>query len=207
MSNSWGSLHPWGLGRGIHAADTPAPPTHPALDSFLRRLPRKITNKGKSGSLRSQSRGRQPTAFAVASAFFPDLPVVDRRQESVRGRAGGVRRGVSAMGPRHASGGLGRTPNPGLAVCAGQRTRAWRARAYKDVFTASPAQPTRPANPQRCSSSRPTNPSTEGPRRSPIPAEGALSAGKIVRTTVSILAPLVRCKREGHAPAAQRRPQ
>ncbi len=27
--------HPWGLGRGIHAADTPAPPTHPALDSFL----------------------------------------------------------------------------------------------------------------------------------------------------------------------------
>ncbi|SSM89097.1 Uncharacterised protein [Acinetobacter baumannii] len=34
------------------------------------------------------------------------------------------------MGPRHASGGLGRTPNPGLAVCAGQRTRASGDRAY-----------------------------------------------------------------------------
>ncbi|CAM0121874.1 hypothetical protein SMG44B_30029 [Stenotrophomonas maltophilia] len=39
---------------------------------------------------------------------------------------GGVRR----MGPRHASGGLGRTPTPGLAVCAGQRTRASGDRAY-----------------------------------------------------------------------------
>ena len=38
--------------------------------------------------------------------------------------------GVSRMGPRHASGGLGRTPNPGLAVCAGQRTRASGDRAY-----------------------------------------------------------------------------
>ncbi|WP_414490002.1 hypothetical protein, partial [Stenotrophomonas maltophilia] len=58
--------------RGMDAADTPAPPTHPALDSFLRRPPRKITNKSKSGSLRSQSRGRQPIAVAVAfaSAFF-----------------------------------------------------------------------------------------------------------------------------------------
>ena len=34
------------------------------------------------------------------------------------------------MGPRHASGGLGRTPNPGLAVCAGLRTRASGDRAY-----------------------------------------------------------------------------
>ncbi len=34
-----------------------------------------------------------------------------------------------AMGPRHASGGLGRTPNPGLAVCAGQRIRVRRHRA------------------------------------------------------------------------------
>ena len=46
-------------------------------------------------------------------------------------RRGGVGcGGVSRMGPRHASGGLGRTPNPGLAVCAGQRTRASGDRAY-----------------------------------------------------------------------------
>ncbi len=43
-----------------------------------------------------------------------------------RRRGGSGCGGVSRMGPRHASGGLGRTPNPGLAVCAGQRTRASR---------------------------------------------------------------------------------
>ena len=53
--------------------------------------------------------------------------------------------GVSRMGPRHASGGLGRTPNPGLAVCAGQRTRASGDQASMDGFTASPAiRPTPP---------------------------------------------------------------
>ncbi len=52
-----------------------------------------------------------------------------RPQETVEGRPGGLRRTVGAMGPRHASGGLGRTPNPGLAGCAGQRTRARRHRA------------------------------------------------------------------------------
>ncbi len=46
------------------------------------------------------------------------------------GRQGASARTVGAMGPRHASGGLGRTPNPGLAVCAGQRTRASGDRAY-----------------------------------------------------------------------------
>ncbi|KAG1381666.1 hypothetical protein G6F59_017895 [Rhizopus arrhizus] len=50
------------------------------------------------------------------------------------------------MGPRHASGGLGRTLNPGLAVCAGTRTRASRGQAPKDGFTASPATgPTPPS--------------------------------------------------------------
>ena len=60
-------------------------------------------------------------------------------------RWGGVGvRGVRGMGPRHASGGLGRTPNPGLAVCAGQRTRASRGQAYKDVLAASPQSDTAP---------------------------------------------------------------
>src|SRR6185437_7512691 len=48
------------------------------------------------------------------------------------------------MGPRHASGGLGRTPNPGLAVCAGKRTRASRGQAYRDVLAASPHSDTAP---------------------------------------------------------------
>ncbi len=52
-----------------------------------------------------------------------------QQQGTVGGGAVWVGRSVGAMGPRHASGGLGRTPNPGLAVCAGQRTRARRHRA------------------------------------------------------------------------------
>jgi len=60
-------------------------------------------------------------------------------------RWGGVGvRGVSRMGPRRASGGLGRTPNPGLAVCAGLRTRASGCQAYKDVLAASPQSDTAP---------------------------------------------------------------
>ncbi len=62
-------------------------------------------------------------------------------------RWGGVGvRGVSRMGPRHASGGLGRTPNPGLAVCAGLRTRASGCQAYTDVLAASPHSDTAPPN-------------------------------------------------------------
>ena len=65
---------------------------------------------------------------------------------SVRGGAVWACRTVGAMGPRHASGGLGRTPNPGLAVCAGQRTRARRHRAYMDVLAACPASPPPPTS-------------------------------------------------------------
>ena len=66
---------------------------------------------------------------------------------SVRGGAAWACRTVGAMGPRHAPGGLGRTLNPGLAACAGQRTRARRHRAPRDGFTACPASPYRPAKP------------------------------------------------------------
>ncbi len=52
-----------------------------------------------------------------------------QQQGTVGGGAVWVGRTVGAMGPRHASGELGRMPNPGLAVCAGQRTRARRHRA------------------------------------------------------------------------------
>jgi len=49
--------------------------------------------------------------------------------------------------------GWARTPNPGLAVCAGQRTRARRHRAPMDGFTACPARPCPPPplrNGRRC---------------------------------------------------------
>ena len=95
-----------------------------------------------------------------------------RHRESVGGGAVWGCTTVGAMGPRHASGGLGRTPNPGLAVCAGQCTRARRHRAPRGEgalvakhcfasarthrppaagpvwgFTACPAAPHRPAQP------------------------------------------------------------
>ena len=38
---------------------------------------------------------------------------------------------LGAMGPAHAPDGLGRTPNPGLAVCAGLHKRARRPRASR----------------------------------------------------------------------------
>src|SRR2546427_261808 len=92
-------------------------------------------------------------AFAFDLLFFS---VGGRAREPVRGRVDGLRRGVSRMGPRHASGGLGRTPNPGLAVCAGQRTRASGDRAYMDVLAAPPAQPIYPAPPMNCFARPPT---------------------------------------------------
>ncbi len=55
------------------------------------------------------------------------------------------------MGPRHASGGLGRTPNPGLAVCAGQRTRASRDQAPNGRVYGVPCHRTLPANAQETS--------------------------------------------------------
>ncbi len=94
-------------------------------------------------------------------------------------------RGVSAMGPRHASGGLGRTPNPGLAVCAGQRTRASGDRAYRDVLAASPA-------------TGPTLP----PRRKPAVAVALASAG----AGRSPASPLRRTAGPGVVPAAAARP-
>ncbi|MRI45288.1 hypothetical protein D5301_24145 [Stenotrophomonas sp. MH181796] len=42
----------------------------------------------------------------------------------------------------------GKCPWPGGWVAQGRKRHGWRARAYKDVFTAAPAQPTLPANPQ-----------------------------------------------------------
>ncbi|QGL81195.1 hypothetical protein FEO94_14720 [Stenotrophomonas maltophilia] len=76
--------------------------------------------------------------YSISMEIHPRMawiyPIAEKCQ-----RWGGVGvRGVSRMGPRHASGGLGRTPNPGLAVCAGKRTQASGCQAYRDVLAASP---------------------------------------------------------------------
>ncbi len=118
-------------------------------------------------------------------------------RETVGGGAVWGCRTVGAMGPRHASGGLGRRPNPGLAVCAGQRTRARCHRAPKDGFTACPAAPHRPAQPSpiqscccccccrcrcfcRCRAASPartpTSPSLQSPAGRGSPATAAASA-------------------------------
>ncbi len=68
--------------------------------------------------------------FSFGKRISPQEPF-QQTAGTCRRRSGSGCGGVSAMGPRHASGGLGRTPNPGLAVCAVQRTRASGDRAYR----------------------------------------------------------------------------
>ncbi len=158
-------VRPCKLGRRIHAAHAPALPPRPALDRSLRLTHHgKSTTRAKSGSLRSQSRPRQPTAvaFAVAVAFSLDLPVVGTGGRKLS-RAGWVgRAGVSDLAPT-------------------------------DGFTASPDPPTHPAKPMNPSFQRPTHPTTEGLRRSPTPPKARFPRKKEFPTDVSIPSPLVRC--------------
>ncbi|EZP45029.1 hypothetical protein BW38_02329 [Stenotrophomonas sp. RIT309] len=95
--------------------------------------------------------GRHPPTAAWSTPANSRVPTNGPHPPTAAGtcrrRGGSGCGGVSRMGPRHASGGLGRTPNPGLAVCAGQRTRASGDRAYMDVLAASPATgPTPPSH-------------------------------------------------------------
>ena len=57
----------------------------------------KSQTKAKAGRFARKAEAASQPPLLLLLPFFPDLPVVDRRQESVRGRAGGLRRGVSAM--------------------------------------------------------------------------------------------------------------
>ncbi len=114
----------------------PPPPPPPATDSFRARPPRKRKKRSKAEADRFATLARSQAWLGSG-----ERPCA----ENCRRRGGLDGGGVSRMGPRHASGGLGRTPNPGLAVCAGQRTRASGDQASMDGFTASPAiRPTPP---------------------------------------------------------------
>ncbi len=112
------------------------PPPHPAQPSrfFPRRTAKALLLSGGGRGVRSlflRKRDLTPEAVGCCLCFctlFFDLPWLRTRKLSGAGAVGSMR-GVRGMGPRHASGGLGRTPNPGLAVCAGQRTRASRGQA------------------------------------------------------------------------------
>ena len=122
------------------------PQTHPAR-------PRTVSvcvHHGKEREDQKRKRKRIASLCIHAwrgSTVSTKVDTYQQPRESVGGGAVWGCRTVGAMGPRHASGGLGRRPNPGLAVCAGQRTRARRHRAPKDGFTACPAAPHRPAQP------------------------------------------------------------
>ena len=122
------------------AASMRLTPLHglPTLPSTVScgRPPRKKEKKSRSGSRAALARkqtNKKDAANAASFLFSISSSVTHalahRHRETVGGGAVWVGRTVGAMGPRHASGGLGRTPNPGLAVCAGQRTRARRHRA------------------------------------------------------------------------------
>ena len=130
-------VRPCRLGHGIHAVDGPAICPLPASDNFpvtavdpRHAWIRCIGKQEGVGSVFLRKTG--PTSTHSARLLLLMLPLLLiffflflrwRPQETVRGRAGGLAGGVSRMGPRHASGGLGRTSNPGLSLCAGQRTR------------------------------------------------------------------------------------
>ncbi len=132
-------VRPCKLGRRIHAAHAPATgPTPPSTD--LRDL----------SALHSVDPRHAWMLFVRLSKYSNSMEIHPRMAwiyqiAEICQRWGGVGvRGVSRMGPRHASGGLGRTPNPGLAVCAGKRTRASGCQAYRDVLAASPHSDTAP---------------------------------------------------------------
>ncbi|MET3152413.1 UNVERIFIED_ORG: hypothetical protein ABIC77_003672 [Stenotrophomonas geniculata] len=143
-------VRPCKLGRRIHAAHAPATgPTPPSTNfrelSEWHGLLLVGVDLGRHVDPRHAWMNlRRNRIFRQLKEQHPRMAWTHQPPENCQ-RWGGVGlRGVSRMGPRHASGGLGRTPNPGLAVCAGSRTRASRGQAYRDVLAASPQFDTAP---------------------------------------------------------------
>jgi hypothetical protein len=143
---------PVGRMRPTHAAHAPIPPPPPTLRQ-------RVGGHGTSTAvpiilMRYRPRmcsvqlfGNQPYrpagGCAVAAPPRRDTPCVSASSIRTRPSVGGGRRvapggTLQNMGPAHAPDGLGRTPNPGLAVYAGLRTRASFGAAYKDVLAACP---------------------------------------------------------------------
>ena len=81
--------HPWGLGRRIHAAHTPAIPHHPGLDRFKRR------SEWQRQERFLMSDGERTGSDPLLLFFF--LLRGWTHTETVRGRAGGLGRGVRGM--------------------------------------------------------------------------------------------------------------
>jgi len=142
-------VRPCKLGRRIHAAHAPALPPRPALDSSLRLTHHgKSTTRAKAGRFaRKAEAASQPLLlWLLLPPLFLIFPWCMPESGSCPRPGGWAGRGC----PRHG--------------CRGQ--------APRDGFTASPDPPTHPANLMNRSS----GPTTEGLRRSPTSAEGALSA-------------------------------
>ncbi len=130
-------------------------PTHSSYSPRLRRAPFNKRGLFSREVIEAVRPGSDPFPQERALTPYPRVAwiyCVDQGRhlptaaEICRRRGGAGCGGVSRMGSRHASGGLGRTPNPGPAVCAGQRTRASGDRGYRDVLAPSPAiGPTSPS--------------------------------------------------------------
>jgi len=102
--------HPWRLGRAILGAYAPATPHHPGLDRFMRRSGRQRqkqrrflgSDEERTGRSRFPAeKGSDPDGRgAKRPALAPALLFLFRgwtHTETVRGRAGGLGRGVSRM--------------------------------------------------------------------------------------------------------------
>ena len=143
-------VRPCKLGRRIHAAHAPATgPTPPSIDSrdlweWHGLLLVGVDLGRHVDPLHVWMLFVQLSKYSISMEIHPRMAWIYQTPKNCQ-RWGGVGlRGVRGMGPRHASGGLGRMPNPGLAVCAGQRTRASGGQAYRDVLAASPQSDTAP---------------------------------------------------------------
>ena len=125
--------------------------------------PREITSKSKSGSLRSQSQGSQPTAVAVAYAFSLDLPVVDAAG-TCPWPGGWVAQGRKRHGPEACLGRVGQDAQP--RSCRVRRTaHTSKARpSLQGRIHGVPCAPHPPGPPPEIRCKRPT-PATRGLRR------------------------------------------
>ena len=145
VNPSMEACQPHPCGRHPRATYPPDPLTV-SVRGQPRRRKRRARAKAEAGRFARIHAWRGSTVSTKIDTYQSGMPF--RQFAGIcRRRGGSGCGGVRGMGPRHASGGLGRTPNPGLAVCAGKRTRASRGQGYRDVLAPSPATgPTPPSH-------------------------------------------------------------
>jgi hypothetical protein len=162
-------VRPCRLSRGIHAAHAPANPPRPRPRNMVGEqvapwpgmggcdLPVRRAMPGSSSPAVESGFARLPLTSPTKRGRAWPGPAADRRLPRPAGgpyeyrctvgdAAGAGLRGCERHGSGVYARRVGQEPNPGLAVCAGQRTRASGDQAPTDVLAASPADP-HPARP------------------------------------------------------------